>query len=100
MEILDRIRAVLKHESEAIRSIPVDESYVKAVEAILAIDGKVITKRPVKDKKGEVIGYEEVVPQTITVPVGPPVLVYARSTNSGNLIVHNCPLGATQPPSQ
>lgn len=43
MEILERIRAVLEHESEAIRSIPVDDSYVKAVEAILAIDGKVIT---------------------------------------------------------
>ena len=38
--------------------------------------------------------------QTITVPVGPPVLVYARSTNPSNLIVHHCPLGATRSPSQ
>jgi uncharacterized protein len=32
------------------------------------------------------------VSHTITVPVGPPVLVYARSTNQDNLIVHSCPL--------
>ena len=32
------------------------------------------------------------VSHTVTVPVGPPVLVYARSTNQDNLIVHSCPL--------
>jgi hypothetical protein len=30
--------------------------------------------------------------QEISVPVGPPVFVYARSTGADNLIVHSCPL--------
>lgn len=28
----------------------------------------------------------------LTVPVGPPVLIYVRSTNLGNFIAHSCPL--------
>ena len=35
---------------------------------------------------------ESVVTQEVTVPVGPPVFVYARSTSAGNLITHACPL--------
>jgi hypothetical protein len=30
--------------------------------------------------------------QEITVPVGPPIFVYARSTNAENLVVHSCQL--------
>ena len=30
--------------------------------------------------------------QEVSVPVGPPVLIYARSTNAGNLAVHSCSL--------
>ncbi len=35
---------------------------------------------------------EVVASQEVSVPVGPPVFVYARSTNASNLIVHSCPL--------
>jgi arabinose-5-phosphate isomerase len=43
MNIEERMRAVLKAEAEAIDSVQVTDAYVRAVELLLACDGKVIT---------------------------------------------------------
>ena len=43
MNINERMRAVLDAEANAIRSINVDENFVRAVEVMQACDGKIIT---------------------------------------------------------
>jgi len=43
MEIMDRMRAVLEAEAEAIRAVNVDDNFVRAVEVMKACDGKIIT---------------------------------------------------------
>ncbi len=43
MNIEARIRAVLEAEAEAIRSINVDEHFIRAVEIMMGCDGKIIT---------------------------------------------------------
>ena len=43
MDIEERMRAVLTAEAEAIRSVGVDANFVRAVEVMLACDGKIIT---------------------------------------------------------
>lgn len=43
MNIEARIRAVLEAEAEAIRSINVDEHFIRAVEIMMDCDGKIIT---------------------------------------------------------
>ncbi len=43
MDIEARMRAVLDAEAEAIRSVRLDESFVRAVEILLGCDGKIIT---------------------------------------------------------
>jgi len=43
MEIMERMRAVLAAEADAIRAINVDENFVRAVEVMKNCDGKIIT---------------------------------------------------------
>jgi arabinose-5-phosphate isomerase len=43
MKIEQRMRAVLKSEAEAINAVNIDEHFVRAVEAMLGCDGKIIT---------------------------------------------------------
>lgn len=43
MNIEQRMRAILDAEAEAIRSINIDESFVRAVEVMKSCDGKIIT---------------------------------------------------------
>lgn len=43
MEIMERMRAVLAAEADAIRAINVDENFVRAVEVMKSCNGKIIT---------------------------------------------------------
>jgi arabinose-5-phosphate isomerase len=43
MDIMQRMRAVLAAEADAIRAINVDENFVRAVEVMMNCDGKIIT---------------------------------------------------------